>query len=231
MDIAPGDTQRLAANPAADVGNLRRGDDGDSAVFHIGKADMGLDMTVLHHRGVIPAVDLDQTRLLDCFLEMLIVDPRVGQNVIRMLVVDGMLCLADGFLHIQNKRVFLILDLYSPHALHCRDFVLRDDDGNIVTIIPDMGVEQLPIRRVTMTGVQRPGVARRGELNIRDIKTGDNLDHTGDTLRLGGVNVLYHTMGNGRVNNLCNQGILRDPVSTVQGAAGRLVVSIHTLHT
>lgn len=118
---------------------------------------MGLDMTVLHHRGVIPAVDLDQARLLDRFLKMLIVDPRVGQDVIRMLVVDGMLCLADGFLHIQNKRVFLILDLYRPHALHCRDFVLRDDDGNIVTIIPDVGVEQLPVRRSRWLGSSDQG--------------------------------------------------------------------------
>ena len=47
------------------MGNLRRGNDGNSAVFAVGKAAVVFNVAVLHHRRFIPALDLDEAGLFD----------------------------------------------------------------------------------------------------------------------------------------------------------------------
>ena len=65
LNVRPWSSQRLTDDPADDVGNLRRGNDGNSAVFAVGKAAVVFNVAVLHHRRFIPALDLDEAGLFD----------------------------------------------------------------------------------------------------------------------------------------------------------------------
>ena len=68
LNVCPRSSQRLTDDPADDVGDLRRGNDGDAAVFAVGKAAVVFNVAVLHHRRFIPALDLDEAGLFDRLL-------------------------------------------------------------------------------------------------------------------------------------------------------------------
>ena len=65
LNVRPWSSKRLTDDAADDMRDLRRGNDGNSAVFAVGKAAVVLNMTVLHHRGLVPALDLDEAGLFD----------------------------------------------------------------------------------------------------------------------------------------------------------------------
>ena len=65
LNVRPRSSQRLTDDPADDVGDLRRGNDGDAAVFAVGKAAVVFNVAVLHHRGLVPALDLNKAGLFD----------------------------------------------------------------------------------------------------------------------------------------------------------------------
>ncbi len=63
-DLAPGDAQGLAHHPADDVGDLGGGDHHDPSRLLIGKAAVVFNVAVLHRRRIVPALHLDEARLL-----------------------------------------------------------------------------------------------------------------------------------------------------------------------
>ena len=65
LNICPRSSQRLTDDPADDVGDLRRGNDGNSAVLAVGIAAVVFNVAVLHHRRFVPALDLNKAGLLD----------------------------------------------------------------------------------------------------------------------------------------------------------------------
>ena len=65
LNVRPWSSKCLTDDTADDVGDLRRGNDGNSAVFAVGKAAVVFNVAVLHHRRFIPALDLDEAGLFD----------------------------------------------------------------------------------------------------------------------------------------------------------------------
>ena len=67
--LPQGIPKRLAHDPADDVGDLGGGDHDDPPRLHVGEADVVFNVAVLDGGGVVPALHLDEARLLDGLLD------------------------------------------------------------------------------------------------------------------------------------------------------------------
>ena len=140
LNVRPGSSQRLRDNAADDVGNLRRGNDGDAPVFTIGEAAVVFDVAMLDHRGFVPALDLNESRLFDRFVVIALCHGRVLEDVAGALLVNLRRVRLHRLLHIQHERQHVILDLERAHALHRGNLVFRNDDGDFISVVPHMPV-------------------------------------------------------------------------------------------
>ena len=97
-------------------------------------------MAVLDHRGFVPALDLNESRLFDRFIVVALCHGRVLEDVAGALLVNLRRVRLHRLLHIQHERQHVILDLERAHALHCGDLVFRNDDGDFVSVVAHMPV-------------------------------------------------------------------------------------------
>ena len=226
-DLTPGATQSLAGDTTDDVRNLSGGNQDNAACFHVSVNAVVFDVAVLNGGGVVPALDLDQTGLLDSLFQVTLADLGVCQQVAGAGLVDLGSIGLQGLLGIQNEGQFLVLSLDQADCLGSCDSVLCDDDCNIVTVVADMLVQQLTVSNVLMVRIGGPGVAGGGEANVGNVEAGQNLDDAGDSLSSRGVNRLNIAMGDLGVIDLHDQSAIGQQVFYVLGAAGGLVIGIH----
>ncbi len=226
-DIRPGTAQRLTDDTADDVRDLRGGDDDDAAVFLIGVAAVILDMAVLHGGRIVPALDLDESRLGDRLGVIALADVRVLEDIVRIRLVEQRRAVLHRLLHVQHEGQLLILDLQRAHALHRRDLVLRDDDGDVVAVIAHVAVQKVAVRNVLMPRVHRPGVARRRKAVLRRIKAREHLHDAGDGFCRGRVDGSDKSVRDGGVLDARIQRAGRHPILVVFRASGDLVERIH----
>ena len=133
-----------------------------------------------------------------------------------------------GLLGIQHEGQHVVLHLQRPHALIGSHLVLRDDHRHVVAPIAHVPVQQVPVRHVLVPRVHGPGMARRGERNVRHVEARQHLHHAGDGLRRRLVHRLHHTVGDVGVLNAHVQRIRRHPVLIVLGAPGGLVKGVYS---
>lgn len=227
MDIRPRAAQCLSHYPADDMGDLGGGHHHDPAVLLIGEAAVVLDMAVLHGGGIVPALHLEQSRLLYGGLIIALAHIRVLQDIVGIVLVELGCAVLHGLLHIQHEGQLLILHLQRPHALHGGHLVLRDDHRHIVAPIPHMAVEQMAVGHVLMAGIHGPRVARRGEHDVRHIEAGDDLHHARDGLGSAGIHRLHKAVGDLRVLDAHIQRVLGHQILVILGASCGLVKGVH----
>ena len=75
--VCPRTPKRLTDDAADDVRNLRGGNDDDAPVFLVGIAAVVFNVAVLHGGGIVPALDLDESGLLNGLLIISLADIRV----------------------------------------------------------------------------------------------------------------------------------------------------------
>ena len=227
-DIAPRSAQCLTDDTPYDMGDLCGCDHDDTAILFISEAAVVLDMAVLDGRGLIPAFDLDEA----CFLyrALIITDTghRMLQDIVRELFVQLRRAVLHRFLSVQHKGKLLILYREGAHALYGGDFVIGDDDGNVVAPVADVGVQQLSVRDVLMPRVHRPRVSRGGEGDVRHVKAGQHFDDPGDLHRSGGVDRLDDRVRLLGVLDTRVKRVFRHTVLIVFGPAGRLIVAVYS---
>ena len=227
-DIAPRTAQGLSDDAAYDVRDLRGAGHDEAAVFLIAEAAVILDVAVLHGGRFVPALDLDEARLLD---RLGVIARRCGrmlEDVVGERLVQLRRAGLHGLLHVEHERQLLILDLDGAHGLHGRDLVLGDDSADIVAVIAHVPVEQVPVGNVLMGRVHRPRVASCGERDIRYVEAGQDLDNAGNFLGLADVDRLDEAVRNGRMLDSDEQRILRGQIIIVFCPAGRLVKGVDT---
>ena len=188
---------------------------------------MVLNVAVLHGGGVVPALDLDEPRLLDGLRIVALPDVGVLQDVAGVLLMELRGVRLHGLLHIQHEGQLLILHLQRPDALRGGHLVLRDDHRHIVPIVADVPVQKMAVRHVLVSRVHGPGVARRGEGMLRHVEAGQDPDHAGNGLRPALVHVLHEAVGDGGVLDADIERVGGHPVFVVFGAAGGLVIGVH----
>ena len=223
--------QGLAHDAAHDVRYLRRGHDGDPAVLHVGPAVVVLEVAVLDGGGVIPALHLDEARLLNGLRVVPVADLGVGQDVIGVLLVELRGAGLHGLLHIQHKGILLVAHLPQPGGLSGSHLVLRHHRSHLIAVVAHMAVHQQPVCHVLVVGVGAPGVPRRGEGNVGYVKAGEDLHHSGDLLRLPGIDGCDHTVGHGGVDQAHHQGAAVAQIIGIFCPAGGLFKGVYPLYT
>ena len=227
LHVRPGTAQGLPHDTADDVGDLGGRHHHDAPVLLVGKAAVVFDVAVLHGGGVVPALHLDESRLLNGGLVIALADVGVLQDIVGAVLVYLGGVGRHGLLRVQHEGQLLILHLQRTDALHGGDLVLRNDHGDIVAVVPHMAVQQVAVRHVLMAGVHGPGVARRGEAVLRHVEAGQHLHHAVDGLRRGCVNGLDVAVGDGGVLDAGVQRARGHPVLVVFRPPGGLVKGIH----
>ena len=226
-DLPPGEAQGLAADPADDVGDLGGGGDNDPPPLHVGGTDMVLNVAVLDGRGIIPALYLDEARLLAGGLVAAVPDLGVAQHVAGIVFVELGRIGSHGLLHVQHKGEFLIVYLHQPGGLGSGHLIPGHHNGDIVAVKAHMAGQQQPVGHILMVGVRGPGVPGGREIVLRHVETGENLDHAGDTFRLRRVNRFHQAMGHGGMDQAGGQGIPAAQVIGVFRTARRLIKGVY----
>ena len=227
LNIRPGTAQRLSHHPADDMGDLGGGHHHDAAVLLIGEAAVVFDVAVLHGGRVVPALDLDEARLLNGGLIVTLLHVGVLEDVAGVVLVELGRAVLHGLLHVQHKGQLVVLHLQRPDALHGGHLVLGDDHRHIVAVIPHMTVQQIAVSHVLVAGVHGPGMARRGEAVLRHVEAGQHLDHAGDGLRRRLVDGLDEAVGDGRMPDAGVQRPRRHTVLVIFRPPGGLVKGVH----
>ena len=200
----------------------------DTAVFLIGKAAVVLDVAVLHSRRVVPALHLDEPRLLNGGLIVALADIGVLEDVVGISLMELGRAGLHGLLHVQHEGKLIILHLQGADALHSGHLILGDDHGDIIAVVAHMTVQQVAVSHILMAGIHGPGVARRGEAVLRHVEAGQYLHHAGDGLRRRLVDGLDEAVGDGGVLYAHIQRVARHTVLVVFCPPGGLVKGVHT---
>ena len=137
-DFPPRYPQRLADNTPADMRDLRRRNNHDPPLLHIGIADGILYVTVLHSRSLIPSLYLCKSGFLYGVLIIAVPDRRVFQDIIGIFLVYLRGIVLHRLMYVKDKRQFLILHFQCPERLRSRHFIFRYHGCHIVTVISDM---------------------------------------------------------------------------------------------
>ena len=224
---SPGHPQGLPHHSPDNVGNLCGADHHHPPRLLIGEAGVVLNVAVLDRWCIVPALDFDEAGLLPGGLIVPPADVGVAQDVVFVLLVELGRAVLHGLLHIQHKGQLLILNLQSPDALGRRHLVPGDDHRHLVAVVADVAVQEQPVGHILMAGVRGPGMTRRGKGDVRHVKTGQDLHHTGNCLRGGGVDGLHKTVGDGGVTDLHHQRLPAAEIVRVPGAARGLFPGVH----
>ena len=224
-DIAPRAAQRLSHHTADDMGDLGRGYHRDTAVLLVGEAAVVFDVAMLHRGRLIPALHLNEARLLNGGLIVARLHIGVLEDVVGVGLVEPGSVRLHGLLHIQHEGQLLVFHLQRPDALHGGHLVFCNDHRHVVAVVADVPVQQVAVRHVLMAGVHGPGVARRGERVLRHVETGQYLHHAGDLLRRRGVHRLDEAVGNGGVLDADIQRITGITIVLIAVGAGFAVVA------
>ncbi len=139
-DLAPGNPQSLADDPADNVGDLGGADHHHPARLLVGEAPVVLNVAVLDGRSIIPTLDFDEAGLLPGRFIVPPADVGVGQNVIFIPFLNLRRAVLHRFLDIQDEGQLLILDFDGPDGLRGGDFVLGDDHRHLVSVVTDVPV-------------------------------------------------------------------------------------------
>ena len=209
------------------MGDLGGRHHNDTAVLLVCEAAVVLDVAVLDHGGVVPALHLDQARLLNGRSVVSLADVGVLEDVVGIALVQLGRARLHGLLRVQHEGQLLVLHLQRADALHGGHLVLGDDHGDVVAVVADVAVQQIAVGHVLMAGVHGPGMARRGEAVLRHVEAGQHLHHALDGLRRGLVDRLDVVVGDGGVLDAGVQRARGHPVLIVFGPPGSLVKGVH----
>ena len=227
-DPAPVHAQGLTHGAPHDVGDLGGGDDFDPVALRLGEADEVLDVAVLHHRRLVPALHLFEARLQYGLFVVALADLGVLEDVVRVCLVQLRRAGLHGLLHVQHEGVFLVLHADQLERLGGGDLVLRHDGGDVVPPEAHALRQHQPIRHVLVGGVGGPGVPRGGKVVFfLQIEAGQHPDHAGYPLRLGGVDGNDPAVGDGGMQH---PGDISAPIAHIVrifGATGHLVKGVH----
>ena len=227
LNIRPGATQRLSHDPADDMGDLGGGHHHHAAVLLVGEAAVVLDVGVLHGGGVVPALHLDEPRLLDGGLIVALADVGVLEDVVGVSLVQLGRARLHGLLRVQHEGQLLVFHHQRADALHGGHLILGDDHGDIVAVVAHMAVQQIAVRHILMAGIHGPGMTRRGEAVLRHVEAGQHLHHALNGLRRGLVNGLDVAVGDGGVLDAGVQRARRHPILVIFRPPGSLVKGVH----
>ena len=147
---APVDAQRLTDGAADDVRDLGGGDDDDLAGLFIGIGNVVFNVAVLDGGRLVPLVHANQPRLLDGFFIVALADLRVLEDVVGEALVDLRRAVLHGLLYVEHEGQLVVFDLDQTRGLRGGDLVLRDHDGDVVTVIAHMDVQQTAVGDVLM---------------------------------------------------------------------------------
>ena len=186
-----------------------------------------LDVAVLHRWRIIPALDLDEAGLRDRFSIIALADIAVLQDIARKLLVDERRVRLHRLLHVQHERKLLILDLQRAHALHRRYLVLCDDNGDIVSVVAHMAVEQVPVRQILMFRIHRPGMPRRWKAVLRHIEARQHLYNARDRLGCRNIHAFDESVRDGGMLDARIQRAGGHPVLVIPDASRYLVERIY----
>ena len=209
------------------MGDLGGGHHGDAAVFLIGEAPVILNVAVLHRGGVVPALYLNEARLLNGGLIVALLHVGVLEDVVGKGLVELGRTGLHGLLGVQHQGKLLILHLQSPDALHGGHLVFRNDHGHVVAVAADVPVQKMPVRHVLVSRVHGPGVTGGGEGMLRHVEAGQDLYHARDRLRSGLIHRLHEAVGNGGVPDAYIQRVPGHQILVIFGASGGLVKGVH----
>ena len=179
-DVTITDPKGLRADTSDKMGDLGCSDHYYLSIFHVGKGGGFLNMTVLDNGGIVVAFDLDKALFLDGLVKGSHFIGGADYHVVRPFFVDGHGARGQGFIDREYGLILVVDDLNLSGSLMCSDFIFCYDSGNIVAVETNTRIEEFPVSNVLMFLYSGPRVPCSGELNIRHVKTGDNIDDTGD---------------------------------------------------
>ena len=228
---APVDAQRLPHHAPHDVGDLRGGHHLHPVALQLGKADEVLDVTVLHHRRLVPAFNLYEPRLPDGLLIVAQADLGVLQDVVGKVFMQLGRAFLHGLLNVQHKGVFLVLHFDLLQSLGRGHLVLGHHGGDIVSVEAHPVRQYEPVCHVLVGRVRGPGMPRRGIIVLfLEIEAGQYLHHARHPLSLGGVDGHDPSVGYGRMQQPGDIGPSVAQVVGIPGAPSDLVKGIHALN-
>ena len=130
--------------------DLGGGDDDDLAGLFIGIGNVVFNVAVLDGGRLVPLVHADQPRLLDGFFIVALADLRVLEDVVGEALVDLRRAVLHGLLYVEHEGQLVVFDLDQTRGLRGGDLVLRDHDGDVVTVIAHVDVQQTAVGDVLM---------------------------------------------------------------------------------
>ncbi len=214
-DVPIAYSESLSTDTTNNMGYLCCCNNYNFSAFHVSEGGSLLDMTVLDNRGVVITLYLDKALFLDGLIKVSHLIGRTNDHVIWLLLVDSPRSRSHGRLNGEQRLVLFILYLDLPDCLMCRNFILRYDCGNIVAVEANPCIEQFPVCNILMLLDSGPGVPCCGELDVRNIKTGDDIN---DTRYLPG---LFKVKGKdkpvcyGAVHDFCEKGVRAYQIASI----------------
>ena len=229
--IAPADAQCLPDDTADNMGNLRGGSYDDLVAFLLGITDEVLNMAVLDRRCFIPAFHLDQSRFLDRLLIVSLPDLGMLQDVVWEFLMQQRRTVLHGFLHIQHKRVFLILHLDQPQRLGSRNLIFRHHCRDVVSVEAHPLRQDQPVRHILMARIRGPGMSCRREIVLLcQVKARQDFHNARHLLGFRCVERNHFPVGNGGMQDSCNIRFSVAQIIRILTASRHLVKGVHSLY-
>ena len=152
----------------------------------------------------------------------------VGNQVVRLDVLDRVLGALERLLGIVDDGPLLVLDLNLAQGAVARHSVLGHDYGDVVAVNADAVIEELSVRKVALLGVAVgvPGVTGHGIGPVWYVKAGEDRYNTRDLLGLGGVDREHPPVADCRVEDPRLKAGLGAEVVGEHGTSRNLVVRI-----
>ena len=224
---APRDAQRLPHDAPHDVRDLRGRGDRDAAALHLRKADVVLDVAVLHGGRIVPALDHDEPLLADGLFIVSVFDRGMAQDVVGVRLVQLRRAGLHGLHLVEYERILLVLHPDRAQRLRGGHLVFRDDGRHVVAIEAHAVGEQLAIRHILMVRVRGPRMPRGREADIRHVEARDDLHHALDPLRRGRIDAQHAAVCDGRVQHARNERAAVAQIVRILCAARHLVKGVH----
>ncbi len=130
-------------------------------------------------------------------------------------------------LRVEHKGIFVIFNLDRVHALRGGNFVLGDDNGDVVPVVTDVLVEQQPVGYVLVMRIGRPGVSGCWERKIRYVKACEHFNDAWNLLGFGCVHLCDHAVGDGGVIDFYDERAFVGKIVRIPGAACYLVDCVY----
>ena len=227
---APGDSQSLADHTADNMRDLRGSNYNDPSLFHIGKGNGILYMTVLDNGGLVASFH-NCIRLLQAFIHVSDKKVGTGKYIVFFFKMNGRIASVHGFSGMDLHRIFLIFNLDQLQRPGRSYFILCHNGSNIIAIIADTSCKDISVRNILMSRLHRPGMSRCGIAVIRHVFKGNYLYHSGKRLCLTGINRCYDPVSNGGVKDLGNQSAVENQIICKFCSACNFFISIYSWNT